>query len=111
MINEREVIEYLKTRTNEQLYEDIERILFHSKFKGYDTHRVKILILDELKKRGRLIIKLAQNKGDPYETNIHKLSGYQTDTILKWYDYVKESLECIISATGDKIEFNQMLTA
>jgi hypothetical protein len=110
MINEKEVIEFFKGRTIEQLYEDINRILFHSKYRGYDTFRVKILILDDLKKRGRLIIKLDQNRGDPYETNVHRLNGSQVHAILKKYIYVKEPLECIISTAGDEIKFKQILT-
>ena len=110
-MDEKEVVEILSNRTVEELYNSIGQILFRSKYQSYDTFKVKILIMEELKKRKRLVVKLTQGQGDPYLTNIKKLNGDQVDAILKHCQYTKEPLECIIDILGRKIEFKQMLTA
>lgn len=110
-MKEKEVVEILSNRTVEELYNSIGQILFRSKYQSYDTFKVKILIMEELKKRKRLVVKLTQGQGVPYSTNIKKLNGEQVDIILQQCRYTKEPLECIIDILGRKIEFKQMLTA
>jgi hypothetical protein len=110
-MNEKEVIDALSNRTVEELYNSIGQILFRSKYQSYDTFKIKILIMEELKRRKRLVVKLTQGRGDPYLTDIKRLNGEQADAILKYCRYAKEPTECVIDILGRKIEFKQMLTA
>ena len=117
MFNKEKIREELKEVPDNELDENIRKLLYKKGLPEKDVSSLKILIIEELtreedknkkKRHKRLRVLLDDPSGIPYKTNIETLKSQDMDLILKQYLYHDYSLECIIHAKG--VIFNHIET-
>lgn len=113
MIDRIATIQNLKNASLDELFEKGRKILFDKKLKiyGTDAFQLKKLILDELRRRDLLVIRIDSGKGSPPRTNTVVLGGNETNTILQRCCYVKEKVECVVREGGGPVKFLEKVTA
>ena len=82
--------------------------------KGNDLAEVKLMISEEIQRRGQIAVKRQPPYGatPPYKTPLGSLSSVDINTILKNYEYSwapEECIECIIAPNGKDITFNKKI--
>jgi len=108
MFNKEKIQEELKGVPNDELKENIRKLLYKKDLPEKDVFSLKILIIEELIRRGKLNVLLDDPSGIPYKTRIETLKPQDMDLILKQYLYHSISLECIVHAEG--VIFNHIET-
>ncbi|MFA5207753.1 MAG: hypothetical protein WC428_03760 [Candidatus Paceibacterota bacterium] len=108
MFDKEKIKEELKGVPNDELKENIRKLLYKKDLPEKDVFSLKILIIEELIRKGKLIVLLDDPSGIPYKTRIETLKPQDMDLILKQYLYHSIPLECIVHTEG--VIFNHIET-
>jgi hypothetical protein len=106
-IDEQDVIDGLKGLSGACLYDQIKKITDHKTDLGMNQLlQIKILLLNELKNRKLLSVKMLSPKENVgfYETSLLFLTDVQIDIIMKRCSYVQDKIECHVDQ-GGKLSF------
>ncbi|MFZ3057911.1 MAG: hypothetical protein WA092_02590 [Minisyncoccales bacterium] len=108
MFNKEKIRKELEDVPNDELKESTRKLLYKKDLPKGDVFSLKILIIEELIRRGRLNVLLDDHSGEPYKTKIETLKSQDMDIILKQFLYHSIPLECIVYEKG--VIFNHMET-
>lgn len=105
-VDEQSIINELKEMDKACLYDQVKKIIdCKTSLNSRELLQIKILLLNELKNRELLSVKLPSPKEGIkfYETSILSLNNVQIDIIIKRCSYVRDRIECHI--IGGKLSF------
>jgi hypothetical protein len=108
MFSKEKISKELEGVPNDELNENIRKLLYKKDLPEKDVFSLKILVIEELIRREKLIVLLDNPSGEPYKTRIETLKSQDMDLILKQHLYHSEPLECTVHAEG--IIFNKLVT-
>ncbi|MFA5730018.1 MAG: hypothetical protein WC938_02240 [Candidatus Paceibacterota bacterium] len=108
MFNKEKIRKELESVPNDELKESVRRLLYKKDLPEGDVFSLKILIIEELIRRGKLNVLLDNPSGEPYKTRVETLKPQDMDLILKQFLYHSIPLECIIRA--EEVIFNHIET-
>jgi hypothetical protein len=100
MFNKEKIKKELEDVPNDELKENIRKLLYKKDLPEGDVFSLKILIIEELIRRGRLTVLYDDSSEKPYKIKIEAINSQDIDLILKQHLYHSIPLECIVHTKG-----------